>query len=549
MTMKPRVKLFRLRAGAASGAVSGAASGAEGNTADAGQAGPLPLSAPLRKDDAATEPAEGAAGMAGKADAGQTPEQEIAAIRREGLTGAQLRMARRVAQRHGLAPSSDHDAVRLLRRRGIDPFKAAGLFADGDGAAGPAAAPREGGLPQLRPGADAPPPAPLSDEAARLREIARIQADIARRRRRKVGFLALRLAFFVALPTLLAGLYYGRIATPLFATHSEFLVQRADAGAAAGAGGLGGLMGGAMTAAHQDAIAVQSYLESREAMQRLDADHGFRAHFSSHEIDPLRRLGPDATDAEAYRLYERSVRIGFDPTEGLLRMEVIAASPESSAAFSRALLSYAEERVEGMTRRLRDDQMSGARASYDEAEARVRAAQDRVLELQIRLGVLDPASETTALMGQIAGFEQTLREKRLELAQLLDNPRPNAARVDGVRGEIARLTGLISELRAGMTREGGAASLARITAQLRIAEADLANRQALLQQALQQLEAARIEANRQVRYLSVGVNPVVPDAPAYPRVAANTLLAFLIAAGIYLVASMTVSILREQVSS
>ena len=55
-----------------------------------------------------------------------TAEQELAAIRAEGLTGRQLRMARRIAQKHGLAPSSDFDAVRLLRHRGIDPFARGG---------------------------------------------------------------------------------------------------------------------------------------------------------------------------------------------------------------------------------------------------------------------------------------------------------------------------------------------------------------------------------------------------------------------------------------
>ena len=95
----------------------------------------------------------------------------------------------------------------------------------------------------------------------------------------------------------------------------------------------------------------------------------------------------------------------------------------------------------------------------------------------------------------------------------------------------------------------GTDSLARVSAELRIAEADLANRQLLLQQALQQLETARIEANRQVRYLSLGVSPVAPDEPTYPRAFENTILAFLIFGGIYLMISMTASILREQVSS
>ena len=47
----------------------------------------------------------------------------IDAIRREGLTGRQLRLARRVAMKNGLPATSDFDAVRLLRVAGIDPFQ------------------------------------------------------------------------------------------------------------------------------------------------------------------------------------------------------------------------------------------------------------------------------------------------------------------------------------------------------------------------------------------------------------------------------------------
>jgi capsular polysaccharide transport system permease protein len=46
----------------------------------------------------------------------------------------------------------------------------------------------------------------------------------------------------------------------------------------------------------------------------------------------------------------------------------------------------------------------------------------------------------------------------------------------------------------------------------------------MLAQALQQMESARIEANRQSLYLSLGVFPIAPDAPAYPRAFENTCL-------------------------
>ena len=60
---------------------------------------------------------------------------------------------------------------------------------------------------------------------------------------------------------------------------------------------------------------------------------------------------------------------------------------------------------------------------------------------------------------------------------------------------------------------------------------------------------SRIEANRQVRYLSLSVSPIPPDEPTYPRAFENTLVTMLIMLGIYLMVSMTASILREQVSS
>ncbi len=173
-----------------------------------------------------------------------------------------------------------------------------------------------------------------------------------------------------------------------------------------------------------------------------------------------------------------------------------------------------------------------------------------MLELQEKLGVIDAASETSAQMGQISTFETQLQEKQLQLQQLLDNPSPNQARVDGVQGDINRLETLIAELRSKLTESGTeTTSLARISGELRMAELDLQTRQAMMQQSLQQLETARIEANRQVRYLSLGVSPVAPDEPTYPRAFENTVVAFLIFCGIYLMVSLTASILREQVSA
>lgn len=485
-------------------------------------------------------------------------EDALEAIRKEGLTGRQLRMARRVAQKHGLAVTSDFDAVRQLRARGIDPFRRVNILDLTHGKAD-AAAPRPA-LPQVAaqpgqtlPGRAATAQVPSTDvrrEAAmdeRARELRQMQRDIARRRQRNLVLLGLRLLFFVALPTALAGYYFYRVATPMYATSSEFIIQQAEPPSAAG---LGGLFQGTSMATQQDSISVQSYLGSREAMLRLDEDHGFRAHFSDPAIDPLQRLAPDATANDAYGVYGKRVELSYDPTEGLVRMEVSATSPEKSLEFSNALIGYAEEQVDQMTARLRRDQMAGALEAYEDAEAARTEALRELTRIQAAAEVLDPMAENSALMSRITALETQRDTLAIELAGLLDNVRPNAARVNATRARIDRIEAQIALVRSEITEgESGRLSQTEITARLREAEENYQARVLMVQEALSSMEAARQEANRQVRYLSMSVRPIPPDAPTYPRAFSNTAVAFLIFAGLYLMMAMTAAIIREQVSA
>ncbi len=479
-------------------------------------------------------------------------DNDIDTIRREGLTGRQLRMARRVAQKHGLAPPSDFDAVRLLRAKGIDPFQRANMLSlvvpnqEGE----PAEAPQNRvQLPQTVPTGDQNLPSThvASPAQRRAAEISEIQKDIAKRRRRKVALLISRLAFFVMLPTFLAGWYFYVIATPMYATNSEFLIIQNEGGG--GGGGLGGLLP-TQFATSQDAIAVQSYLTSKDAMLRLDSDVGFKDHFSQGDMDAIQRLPDDATNEDAYRTYKKNVKIGFDPTEGVIRMEVVAADPAISQSFSERLISYAEERVNQLSVQKREDQMRDALIALDKAETDRRLAQEALVTLQIEGETLDPEAVISSMRVQISEINVRITEKEIELDTLLNNARPNRAKVDGAQSTLEVLRkrrDVLEQQMIDMSR--GENSLAQLALNIQMAQADLATRDMMLQSALQQTEQARTEAARQVRYLTVAVRPVAPQEATYPRAFENTILAFLIFAGIYLMVSLTAAVLKEQVSS
>jgi capsular polysaccharide transport system permease protein len=533
MTIKPRVRKFRIRRGGSLGSAD-------------------PTSETSMQDNPPETPEVPESESRAIAPRGDPlPQNAMDAIRQEGLTGRKLRMARRIAQKHGLAVTSDYDAVLKLRERGIDPFDRAGVLelviSSAKAENGPS------NLPQTVPHKSTPlgrvgQHTAMSAEE-RAREITNIQRDIARRRRRKLALLFMRLAVFVLLPTLLTGYYFFRIATPMYATKTEFVIQQASSGGATG-GGLGGLFQGTSMATQQDSITVQSYLASRSAMIRLDEDHGFKAHFSDPKIDPIQRLDADASNEQAFKAYSKNVRVSYDPTEGIVRMEVIASDPDTSQAFSEALVGYAEEQVDQLTSRMRTDQNSSAEQIYQEAEARREDALAELLRIQNELEVLNPEGEISAVMSQIGGLEADKQQKELELATLKSVSEPNQARVNGVEQDIARLDSFITQLRGQLTEKNNDGStLAAKTTELRLAEENYQFQTGMVQQALSMRESARQEADRQVRYLSMGVEPVAPDEATYPRAFESTLVSLLIFAGIYLMISLTVSILREQVSS
>lgn len=474
-------------------------------------------------------------------------QAQLDAIAAEGLSARQLRMARRVAQKQGLTVGSDLDAVRQLRQAGIDPFERQSVLGlvRGEGAAQPQVQ-----LPDKIANTDLAPPSKAIQRANKnASEIIQIQRDIARRRRRNLLFLALRLAVFLFLPTAVVGWYYYQVATPMYATSSEIVIQQAQP-QQAGPGGLATMFQGTSMATQQDSIAVQSYLASREAMLRLDADHGFKAHFSDPAIDRIQRLDPDATNEAAFKLYKNHVIISYDPTEGLIRMEVIAADPQKAYEFSQALIGYAEEQVDQLTSRLRADQMSGAQESYEAAEARRTEALANWLAIQQDVQQIDPVSESTARLGQITTLETERQRAQLILQSRLNVDRPSEIQVQALRDQIANLDVMIDSLRSELIgTDNDQGSMAARNTELLTAQENYTFQTAMVQQALTQMETARIEANRQVRYLSQSVRPVLPDQATYPRAFENTIVAFLIFAGIYLMISLTASILREQVSS
>lgn len=403
-------------------------------------------------------------------------------------------------------------------------------------------------------------------QAEQAMRVAELQREIARRRRRRGVFLILRLLLFVVAPSVAAGWWQYQVASDLYVSESAFVVRSAGETPDSGGGGVAAALGAAGPMGMiQDSISVQDFVLSREALDRLDAELGVIARWQAPGLDPWLRLAPDATREDALNQYRRLVEVGYDPAESLIRMKVADPDPEMAAAISSALIRYAEGMVDGLSTRMRRDTVAEAEARAAHAREALTEAHVAESRLKAELEIFSPETAAGGEQSLIAGLENEREALRARLDALLayapaDDPRARTLRraIDQRARAIEARRARIYGDHPGRGDEGApsldapsldAGGIAQAEAELARAKAETAAREQMFLAAQSGLEAARLEARRQISYLAVIVPPARADAPTRPRRLANTALAGLAAFGIYLFASLTVSVLREQFSA
>lgn len=410
--------------------------------------------------------------------------------------------------------------------------------------------------------ARAPKPGALADtvpsdafEIARAQREARmkqIRNELRRRRRlRSLGILA-RFLIFVIGPTAFVGWYYYENATDMYVSQSA-LIFKSGASSIPGAGGLFGSIGGFGNIT--ESVSVQEYIQSRDILERLEAEHGMITHFKSEDIDAFHRLKADATFDDAHKYYSgdllrsAKVAVSYDTAEGIMRLEVTGATPEAAQQFSRAIIGYSEELVNSLNERSRNDGVRSAEENVAEARQALLDAQRSVSEVQEKLNIFSIETEAGALQSRILAAETTLAEIDAQIARLETIARdPNDSRFVPLRLDrqlkLDELTDLRVRLTGGDQAKGP--SMARLGADLELARTDQLTANLMYTSALNSLETAIATAESQSTYLETVVQPSKPTKADKPARLQNTGLVFLISFALYILGLLTISLIREQ---
>jgi len=347
----------------------------------------------------------------------------------------------------------------------------------------------------------------------------------------------------VALPTLLAGLYYGVVASDVYISESRFVVRSPQRQVSTGLGAL--LQGTAFSRSQDDTYSVHDFVRSRDALRELDTQLGVRAAYSNRAIDPVNRFpGLEWEDSfEAlHRYYNRHVGIDYDSTSSISVLRVRAYTAQDAQRINELLLQMGERLVNHLNTRSRQDLIQVAEGEVRAAEAKAREAALALAQFRQRGAVFDPNSQSALQLQGRARLQEELLAAEVQLAQVRQvspqNPQIGvlAARVDALRKAVAE---------AGARVTAGSASLSAQspTYDRLVLDKGFADRQ--LATALTALDSARSEAARKQLYLERLVQPNLPDDAVEPRRLRAVLTVLVVGLVLWGVVSLVLASIRE----
>ena len=319
----------------------------------------------------------------------------------------------------------------------------------------------------------------------------------------------------VVLPTALATLYYGFIASDLYVSETRFVVRSPNRNAAGLLSGF--LQSTGFVRAQDDSYVVMEFIESRAAVSDLAAYSGLREILSRPEADFLVRFPApwgNPTEEALYKHYLDFVTIETNSGGGVTTLRVRASRPEDAQKLAQALLERAEMLINRLNDRARQDAVRFATLEVTDSEQRLGDLQKSLTEFRNKVAMVDPGKQSAAMFEMIAKLSDDVAQNKAQLASLTEQA-PQSPQIQSLRSTIDAKEQQIINERAMIV--GGDASMAPLIAQYEqlLLQRELGMR--MLESSATSLENAKIEAQRQQLYLERIVNPNRPDYALYPK--------------------------------
>jgi capsular polysaccharide transport system permease protein len=350
--------------------------------------------------------------------------------------------------------------------------------------------------------------------------------------------------FTVAVPTLLAIIYYGLIASDVYISESRFVVRSPQRPVSSGIFGEI-LQGTGITRSQDDTYSVRDYILSRDALQELNDKLGVKAAYSSKNVDIFNRfpgLGWDTSFEEFYRYYSKQVGVDYDPVSAITVLTVRAYTAEDAKKINDLLVQMSERLVNTLNDRSRQDLIHFSEEEVRIAAEKAKDASAALFAFRNKHSIFEPDKQAAIQLEGVAKIQEELISTEAELAQL-QRLSPSNPQIGALQSRADTLRKAMAAEASKVTNGNGSFSAKAPTFERLALESTFADKQ--LGSALAGLETARSEAIRKQLYLERLVQPNLPDKAMEPRRIRSAFTAFMLGMIAWGVVSLIVASIRE----
>ncbi len=353
------------------------------------------------------------------------------------------------------------------------------------------------------------------------------------------------LPFFliVVIPTCLSLIYFSIFASDIYTSESSFVVRSARSQASAtGVGAL--LQNVGISPSQNDTYTVQEFIRSRSALDNLLETLPVRSYYED-KGDWFKRfntIGWDGSKEAFYQYFRKFQTVSIDSVSGIATLQIRAFDAAEGQKINQELLQQSENLINRLNERARRDSIAAADQTAQEAEERVAQAAKALSEYRIANGIFDIPAQSEMQLNLVARLQAELISIQSQLHQLHaiapENP------------QIAVLTARETALKQQIKNQSAAIlgkgkSMATETEEYQKLSLNSVIAQQQFTAAVNALQMAREEANRQQLYLEVISSPSLPDSALEPYRLYNIIATFCISLMLYGIFRLLINSVRE----
>ena len=397
-------------------------------------------------------------------------------------------------------------------------------------------------------GAVRPVPAEGRQALTGLTRLSLVGAGTPAIRNARPSLRGLSFAALVVMPIAVAAVYYFAVAADQYVAEFRFTLNTVDPPRFDPLSLLAG--NATQSPAALEAQILVQYMTSRAVVDEIGGSIDLRRLFSPPQADWWARLRRPAAIEELVHYWRGQVDPSYDPANGTVTVRVRGFAPADALHLSQAIVAASEKLVNDLSQRARRDTLGHAETELAQAESRLKAVQGDIRAFRDREGLIDPAraAEGTGMLA--TRLRDDLVRANAELSTLKAYMRDDAPTVKVLKARIRSLEVQRRGLAQEMTDPDSARTdtLSSVLGSYEQLESEQKFAESAYQHALQSLDQARANADRQHVFIASFVPPSLPEESLYPRRWRSLGTIALIALALWGIGGLTVRSVRDHLA-